>query len=304
LSDKNYKIWGVSYGLIGDLIMALPVLNYFEKKYNNSYKYWVIQKKCSQCVDIFLNHPLIDNIRITENWETFGDSDFEIIKKCDISIPFDMKHENNLWYNEDGCVEETAKMAGILDLKDVLSDEEMKPKLYQWFNAGFINSINTGYTSEYDGSHNNFKKTISIWPFAGYGSLDKRSPSIKWWRELIEELIFNGYRIYQCGYINEKSLFENEKFFIINNLSFFEQIKISLATSFSIGTDSGVMWVLGAYSHPSINLMTYWLPNHNKNPFSLAPINDNGINIFNPESCDNIEIEEVMEKIKECQMKD
>ena len=31
--NKNFKIWGTSYGLIGDLIMSLPILNYFEKKY-------------------------------------------------------------------------------------------------------------------------------------------------------------------------------------------------------------------------------------------------------------------------------
>ena len=55
---KDFKIWGISYGLIGDLIMALPSLTYYEKKYPNSYKIWVIEKKCSQCASLFLNHPL------------------------------------------------------------------------------------------------------------------------------------------------------------------------------------------------------------------------------------------------------
>ena len=30
--DKNFKIWGVSFSLIGDLIVGLPQLNYFAKK--------------------------------------------------------------------------------------------------------------------------------------------------------------------------------------------------------------------------------------------------------------------------------
>ena len=54
------RIWGFSFGVIGDLVMGLPMLNYFEKKYPGSYKYWVIEKKCADCAPIYFNHPLID----------------------------------------------------------------------------------------------------------------------------------------------------------------------------------------------------------------------------------------------------
>jgi ADP-heptose:LPS heptosyltransferase len=67
MSDKNLKIWGVSYGPLGDLIMGLPILTYFEKKYPNSYKYYVIQKRSSICAPLYINHPLIDKIKVTDN---------------------------------------------------------------------------------------------------------------------------------------------------------------------------------------------------------------------------------------------
>ena len=55
--------------------MGLPILNYYEKKYPGSYKYWVIQKKCAQCAPLYFNHPLIDRIKITDEWDEFGDYD-------------------------------------------------------------------------------------------------------------------------------------------------------------------------------------------------------------------------------------
>jgi len=58
---KDLKYWGVSYGALGDLIMGLPVLRYFEKKSPGSYKYWIMWQKCSFAAPLFINHPLIDS---------------------------------------------------------------------------------------------------------------------------------------------------------------------------------------------------------------------------------------------------
>ncbi|MDO8610854.1 MAG: hypothetical protein Q7R95_10010, partial [bacterium] len=164
--DKNFKIWGTSYGLIGDLVMSLPILTYFENKYTNSYKYFVIQKKCSQCVGLFINHPLIDKIKITDDWEYFGEEDMKIYNQCQIKTILDQKHNDQHWYNKYNCVEETARLAGIFDITELLTKEELVPKLYRWFNVGFLSAHNHGYTSEYDGSHNSTSNIISIWPFA------------------------------------------------------------------------------------------------------------------------------------------
>ena len=67
------KIWGTSFSLIGDLIMSLPQLIYFKKKYKNTYIYFVIHKKISYCAPLFFNHPNID--KILEWWSLNGTPD-------------------------------------------------------------------------------------------------------------------------------------------------------------------------------------------------------------------------------------
>ena len=87
--DKNFKIWGTCYGLIGDLVMSLPILTYFEKKYPGSYKYFAIEQKVSQCAPLFFNHPLIDRIKITDEWSGFGRIDRRLIAGCNIKCTTD-----------------------------------------------------------------------------------------------------------------------------------------------------------------------------------------------------------------------
>ena len=74
-------------------------------------------------------------------------------------------------------------------------------------------------------------------------------------------------------------------------MSFFDQTKASLASKVVIGPNTGPMVVAGAYSHPAIHLLTNYYPDHNDNFLSLAPINDNALNLFvrrNKFGCDAI----------------
>ena len=143
--NKNFKIWGVSFSLIGDLIVGLPQLTYFEKKYPGSYKYWGIHKKMSHAAPLFYNHPLIDRIKITDKWGEFGKYDYELASKCDITTRDLDSHNKTLlnarpedyWYNDHDIVEQMARMSGIYDIKEVLTEDELRPQLYQWFDADF-----------------------------------------------------------------------------------------------------------------------------------------------------------------------
>jgi hypothetical protein len=83
-----------------------------------------------------------------------------------------------------------------------------------------------------------------------------------------------------------------------NHLTFFEQIQIALGAKMSIGTDSGNMWVMGAYSHPAIHLITQWLPNHTRNKFALSPKNVKAYDLFAEGGVDNIEHENVIETVR------
>lgn len=284
--NKDFKILGVSFGVIGDLIMGLPVLTYFEKKYPNSYKYWFIEKKVAFTAPLYFNHPLIDCIRITGEWSGFGKEDYEIANTCDIKCTMtNWKHDELDWYNHRGQVEETARIAGIYDLKDVLTPEEMYPKLYKWFDVG-PEDPNFHTYSKQNREQKLLDNTIAIWPFATAGDKLGRSPSVTWWGNLIEKLEKMGYSIAQFGHTKEPIIWPHVTRY--NHLSFFENIKLSLACKMVIGTDSGPMWVMGAYDHPAIHLMTNWLPGHTRNFDALTPVNNNHATFFEEGGTDNI----------------
>ena len=241
--DKNFKIMGVSYGVIGDLVMGLPCLTYFEKKYPGSYKYWFIEKKVGFTAPLYLNHPLIDCIRITEDWSGFGPKDYEILNGCDVKCTTtNWKHDEQDWYNHRGQVEETARIAGIYDLKDVLTEDELYPKLYPWFVPGYSDPNADTYSRNVLAGVMN--KTIAIWPFATAGDKLGRSPSPEWWNKLICLIHNSGYKVIIMGHPREPRIPNIGDYCYCEEKGFFEQIKISLACKMSIGTDSGNMWVL------------------------------------------------------------
>ena len=53
------------------------------------------------------------------------------------------------------------------------------------------------------------------------------------------------------------------------------------------------------FKHPSIQLMSNWLRGHNENPFALAPVNRNAVNISEPGGAENIKIENVLKQLGE-----
>jgi len=300
--DKNFKIWGVSYGLLGDLIMGLPVLTYFEKKYPGSYKYWVIEKKCAYSAFLYFNQPLIDRIHITGTWTRFSEEDVEIAKACDVrtNIEHTYKHSRSDWWNYARQVEETAYLAKIFDLKDVLTEKEMYPKLHRWFDVGLDDNSMNAYKKTNDQDISIFEKSIAIWPFSTADHQGKRSPSVEWWRKITPMICELGYKVIHFGYPKDPDiLIGSDSYVKLTHLPFFEQVKASLATTASIGLDSGGMWVMGAYSHPAIHLMSNWLPNHNRNYFCLEPINKNAITLFEKNGVDNIRQQVVVEKLEE-----
>lgn len=274
------KIWGTRFSLIGDIVMSLPILEHLYNKYGEYYSYFSIAQKCQQAIPLFINQPFIDEIKISDHFEGLGERDHEIMSQCDIVIDVSPQHPLEYdWYNYRTCVEETALMAGF----SPNDFSGLKPKLIQyWKDDDLIN-----------------KNTIVIWPFAGYGQGILRSPSLEWWKSIVQILVKN-YNIIHCGVDIEPTITEHPNYKKVTNLSFFEQIKVSLSCNMAIGTDSGSMWVIGAYSKiPQINLITNWLPNHNTNLLSLAPIGDKTINLFAQNGCININIQEVIQKINE-----
>ena len=277
------KIWGTRFSLVGDIIMSLPILDYLHEIHGDIYTHFCIAQKCQQSLPLFLNQPLINNIKISDQHEGLGEDDFKIIKECDIVINVAPNHPKEQdWYNYRSCVEETALMAGF----DPSIFSNRIPNLIQYWQDDIA-------------LFNNGKKTIVIWPFAGYGQGASRSPSLNWWNECIN-ILLEKYNIIHAGVDTEPVISSNPNYKRITNLSFFEQVKASLNCDLAVGTDSGSMWVLGAYGKiPQINLITNWLPSHNSNLLSLAPTGKRTINMFGHGICDNINITELVNKINE-----
>jgi len=304
------KIWGTAFSLIGDLIMSLPQLNYYKNKHKDIYVNFIIHKKISYCAPLFLNHPLIDKIYISGEWSSFNKADYDFASKCDVVTTeidhinkkiIDRKHPDRTdWYNVRSCIEENALMSGINDLNQNLQSGEEYPVLTKWFDVGFDLPQKKGaYTYKKKEDNINFvlSNSISIWPFAGYGRSKNRNPDDKWWVDLVSKFIENKIHVYHFGYINEPKL-SNDSIFYHNltNLEFFTQIKISLGTKLSLGTDSGSMWVLSAYKHPTLVLLTNWFENHKENYHATLPPNLNGDFIFKEGGFKELLVEEVYDK--------
>ena len=271
------KIFGVRAQLIGDQVMALPVLNILKKKYPSCKITWAVAQKVKQAAFFWGNHPLIHDVIISKDKEgNEYDVDF---KDYDLVIDVNPKPTCLDPYNHMNCVEQAVAMAGFNLNDPFLGEEERVPKLYYpWLNYS---------------KANNSYKIIGIFPFAGYGSLTKRSPSVEWWNKMIEYLNINNYRVIHFGHYSEPRLDNTTNF---TNLDFHDQIKYALHCNSIIGTDSGSMWAMGAYNLiPCYTLLTYHMPNHNMNPLALNPVNCTPF--FDSESCDNIEQEYVFKHI-------
>lgn len=295
------KIWGVRASVIGDSIMALPILTYLENKYPNSYKTWVIFKSCSQSAPLYLNHPLIDRIHISEEWGSLSSKDVIFKNSHDIIIN-ESPPSAGFWYNDRSCLDNTVYMAGI-DLKDfheTLTEEEKFPKLTKWFNTDDALVTSLGYGDKFQSDGRWHGKFVSIWPFAGYCYNNDRNCSLEWWSKLTDLLVSAKIPFVQFGTPDDPTLnYDPEYAGRFTDATFFDQIRGSLNSCLTLGTDSGNMWVHGAYNHPSIHLLTDHKGNID-NPYCFAPANQNTIyNFFASNGCDNIKVEDVFEKIKE-----
>lgn len=282
---SKIRIHGHRYQLIGDMLSALPILYFYEKKYPGSFKSWGIAKKCAQAAPIFINHPLINQIFIFDGLEgPESQRDFGFIKSHDIIINGNPDHPDSIYPSQRTIYLETFLMAGLtLEDWNTLTPDEQRPKLYKWWKE-----------------NPKRKNTIAYWPQAGYGVENKRNASLKWRQELVLNLAFNGFEIWQFGSEKDDILSDNPNIILkrFNNLSFFEQIKLSLECELVIGTDSGSQLILGAYGVPQISLLTnHW--REDQDPHALEVNNPNNYSFWVKGGCDNIKVDEVVAKVKD-----
>jgi ADP-heptose:LPS heptosyltransferase len=299
MQKDNPRMWIGRSQLLGDTIAALPIARYFKKKFPNGHLIWPIAKKCSQGAALYFNCPYIDEIYITDGQEgVTSDRDFAKMNSCDIISNVNPQHPAGpYWPNERDIYEETWLMIGLPQSEwNNLTEEEQSPVLEKWFNLP---------AKKFEG------KTIGIWCQAGYaeGKITERNPSKEYWEKLVFRLIEEGYKVLQFGSEKDWNLFDesdkksliSSSFIRMNSLSFIDQIRYSLTTDLTIGTDSGSSLILAAYQHPQISLLRMFQEyGHVKNPAAYGPRNKNNFSfVALGKSHDEINQELVFEKIHE-----
>lgn len=243
--------------------MALTLPRYLKRVYPHAYINWVVAAKCSQAAPLFLNHPDIDRIIISDS-EGYGPNELEIAKTCDMVFnPLPQHPEGDIWPNRRNIYEETWVMASApLEVYHSLPKEDQVPHLYKWF------------------KNERRPKSVAIWPGARQGEKQKRNPDWEWWASLCARLVAEGYTVYQCGHPND--LAGKPPLGIdVRNQSFMDLIALSLGCDFVMGTDSGSMVALAAYGLTNtISLLCPHWPNHVENPLAFGPLGPRHVNLW------------------------
>lgn len=291
---KNLKVFGVRGSRIGDTLMSVPVYAWVRKKFPDCFTYWQIARRHEAAIPLWLNHPLINELVVSDCEEGWGPRDVAIANTCRLVFDVMPKHPDGdrNWSHKYNIFEETWRMAGLpIEEYHALDDYSKRPHLTQWFET-----------------NKQPKKTVSIWPASNYGTKQdwhSRYPSRAWMISLVKRLVSEGYKVFQCGhpndYANEGGSLSTDDtaVFDVRHLSFFDQIKLSLGCSAIIGTDSGSTLVLASYeSVPTIQLLTDHMQGEKQLDLAFASNSPTNVPMFARGSADNINIDEVIATVK------
>lgn len=272
------KIWGFRSSLIGDSVLSLCVLNYIKTIIPDSYINFCIDKSCSQAAPLYLNHPQIDRIKITDIENGYGELDYKIINDCDIVFNCTPPQTDFYWFNKHNTVKQAWIMSGLdAEIFDSLKPEDQKPRLYQWWPE-----------KKQDGT------TIALWPFAHYGGHFTRNPSKEFWSEFVSELIKLGYTVIQYGWHNEPPLYNNggSNYFYKCGEPLINSIQESLSCSLIVGVNTGPTWALSSYHKiKQVTLIRNEIENgHISCKLAHAPVGEKCFNFLVEDSWNNLSI--------------
>lgn len=280
--------------MIGDNLSALPTATYIKKIDPDAYITWVIGKKCSSFTPLLISHPDIDKIFVLDGEEKLESKrDFSEYNKNTFKLNINPSHPDNKYPRERTIYLESFLMAEFSEKEWAqLTPEEQIPKLVKWWQP-----VKRPFGD---------KKTIFFTGMPNFGRESKRWVSKRYLEDLVERLIGLGYCVIQSGGEQDQSWFDtiedspinNNNYKRVNELSFFDQIKIVNECDCIVGSDSGMSLVCGAYSLQQVSLIPIHWGNEN-NPSALSTNNPNNFSFYSINGTDNIDIEEVIIKVQE-----
>lgn len=278
------RFLGARPHLIGDCVAATIIPPYIKRRFGeDAYVNWVVAAKCAQAAPLWLTHPSIDRILIAQG-DAYQGLEAEVARCTAVLDPLPQHPDGDAWVNQPGrtVYSETWLMAGLAQSEyDALPADERLPRLNQWFKT------------ERRG------KSVAIWPGARQGEVEnRRCPPGNWWTALAYRLTMEGYTVYQCGHPND--LKDHAPLGIdARQSSFMDLIALSLGCSVCLGTDSGSMLALAAFSStPTLSLVSPHWRGHVSNLLTFAPLGARHTNLWAPSNLEH-DIEKVVDTVRQ-----
>ena len=287
-------IGGLSPSLIGDCICSLTAARYIKKVFPNSYSVATLDPRTRELAPLLLNHSDIDRIYITQKEDGYTESEKQWVSTFDLNLPLVGHYVPEDWVKTISPRETNFRIrfqfqhiGSLLSPEgwNKLTEDEKKPKLEQWFKL------------------ERFDKLIVLAPFVGY-NLDAettkiRSPSLDWWKVVVEMLFQMGFTVAQIGTLNFPLVYNHPNFYDKRDLSLLESVRLALGADLFIGACGGMSFVINAYGQKSICPYTDWIKN--ATPEALLPINykDRMIPIFGSDGINSISLEAMCQAVKQ-----
>lgn len=221
---------GFNHGQYGDLFIGLCAAAVLKNKYPNSKLLYSINKKYSDCADIFKYCPHIDGTVIWDEYDNWpGQKDIDLLNGVIEKYPNahlfhpNAKHKRNDWYL---FKHQTAELCDMHNLP-----EPTKEQMQLHLNKPQITK-----------AHNE----ICVCPYTSFGQIKNLSDAIL---DTIRDFATrNQFNVIQLGSEQDKTV----EGFIKFNGTYADSIKKMLSSRFLVSADTGMIWAASAFQHPTI----------------------------------------------------
>lgn len=277
---------------MGDCICSLPAARYIKKIFPNSYSVAVLDPRSKELAPLLINHPDIDRIYINEKEEGYTEKEKQWVSTFNCNLHLFGHYVPEIWTKIMSPREANFRLRFQFQPINspfqgngwnYLTEEEKIPKLEPWFNIERCN------------------KLIVLSPFVGYyfdnEIVQTRSPSLEWWKLVVEMLLKMGFCVAQIGIKNFPLIYDHHNFYDKRNLSLLESIKLALGADLFIGACGGMSFIINAYGQKSICPYTDWIKD--ATPEALLPVNSKNklVPLFSKDNINNISLEDVEKSI-------
>lgn len=265
------KAIGFNQGQIGDLAMNIIACRSFKELYPDSHLVFGINKKYESCAPIFYHNPLIDEIKIWENYDNWpSSSDLDYINNNNFNIVFNPmpSHKNNLWYLQEHHTSAVCKM------HDLPTPDNLQIDLVEWFDT----------LDEY-------KDFIAFTTFSSAGKIRDIPKEVS--NQIIDYVHSLGYKTVQLGLNSHEKL--NTTLPPIGG-SIFDDVKIAKSCKMLITADTGMNWVMSGYRSKVLGLYASSSYPHIAPIQNRTPVNPNAI-YLEADHIENIKFDTIKESI-------